>query len=100
MTDLATERARGDRATQLLENELLQEAFATIRDNLTAQWAASAYKEAEGREECYRMLHALNEVERHLHSVVETGRMAAAQIDDEERVKQRLARIHPYHGKA
>lgn len=90
MTD-TTEREiqRGERARQLLQDELLQEAFATIEKGLTEQWQNSPVRDKEAREKLWLTLRCLKLVHGHLHSTLETGVMAKATLA--QRVGQKLS---------
>lgn len=90
--------ARGTRAEQLLENDLLNEAFTKIRENLHQQFEQSSANDAEGREEAWKMLKVISEVERHLKSVVHTGKIAKKEKEIEEEKQKRLKRVHPRFG--
>ena len=85
---LETEIRRGEHAAQLLNDELLQEAFATIEKELTNQWANSPARAADDREKLWLMLKLLSRVQLHLQSTLETGQIAQATLG--ERVGARL----------
>lgn len=76
---LLQEISRGVKAKQLMENPLLQEAFQTIRSNLHDKFEGSKDGDSQARERIWMMLKVVNEVERHLETVVDTGRMAEQQ---------------------
>lgn len=76
---LTADMGRGARAEALLRDELLQEAFTTIDDNVVALWREAQTPEA--REQQWRVLHALRLVKRYLESVVKDGRLAQAELD-------------------
>ena len=64
------------RAKALLDDELLNEAFGTLRTELMDRWENSASTEAEAREAIWLGLQLLARVRRHLESIVMTGEMA------------------------
>jgi hypothetical protein len=84
------EIARGERALQVLREPLLQEAVIEIERELTEQWQNSPVRDVEGREKLYLTLLCLKKVQRHLESVVETGKVAQATLA--QRVGQSLSR--------
>ena len=90
--------ARGERAQALLDNDLLNEAFGKIRSNLHEQFEKSSAKDTEGREEAWKMLKVISEVERHLKSVIHTGKLAKAEKEMESEKQARLKRVHPRYG--
>ena len=67
---------RLQRAQALLNDELLTEAFDTLRTELMDRWENSASNEVEARESIWLGLQLLARVRRHIHSIIETGEMA------------------------
>lgn len=68
--------ARGDRAEQLLNDDLYNECFDTVEVNLRKRWEATSYKDEMERENIWRMLKALGMVRTQLQSVAQTGQVA------------------------
>tara|TARA_R100000306_G_C4255400_1_gene82575 strand:+ start:181 stop:429 length:249 start_codon:yes stop_codon:yes gene_type:complete len=67
---------RLQRAQALANDELLTEAFDTLRTELLDRWQNSASNEVEARESIWLGLQLLTRVRRHIHSIIETGEMA------------------------
>jgi len=67
---------RLQRAQALVNDELLNEAFDTLRTELMDRWENSASTEVEARESIWLGLQLLARVRRHIHSIIETGKMA------------------------
>ena len=67
---------RLQRAQALVNDELLNEAFDTLRTELMDRWENSASSEVEARESIWLGLQLLARVRRHIHSIIETGEMA------------------------
>ena len=86
---LRAEASRGQRAAQLLADELIQEAFALLRERYTAEWAGSPARDSEGREKLWLMLKCLNAVDAHLNEALTTGKMASVQLEQERTRLQR-----------
>jgi len=74
------ESRRGEQARRLLDDPLLQEAFATVETNLRDAWSATADDAAAERERLWLMLKLLGRVRAHLTSVLETGQLADGQL--------------------
>ena len=74
--NLEDEQRRGRAADQLLENPLLIEAFATIEQEIQAEWTGSKAKDADAREKLWLMLKLLGRVKAHVQQVSLTGQMA------------------------
>jgi hypothetical protein len=76
------ESRRGEQAKRLLEDPLLQEAFATVDGALRDAWAATADDAAPQRERLWLMLKLLRRVRAHMIDVVQTGKLADGQLVD------------------
>lgn len=74
----------GRQAEYLLEHPIYQQAIATLRSEITQQWATSPARDAEGRERLWVMLKLLDRIQGHITSIAETGKMAKKQIADVE----------------
>ena len=66
---------RLQRAQSLVNDELLSEAFETLRTELMNRWENSASNENEARESIWLGLQLLSRIRLHLHSIIETGEM-------------------------
>jgi len=64
------------RAEALLNDELLNEAFETIKTELMDRWENSASNEEDAREAIWLGLQLLTRVRRHLESILMTQEMA------------------------
>lgn len=87
---LRNEAARGMRANELMSDELLVEAFTTLENRLTQEWANSPVRDSEGRERIWVMQKLLKNVEDHLREIATTGKMAALQLDQERTILQKM----------
>ncbi len=74
------ESRRGEQARRLLEDPLLQEAFATVEAALRDAWVATADDASGERERIWLQLKLLGRVRSHLSEVLETGKLADRQI--------------------
>lgn len=79
---LSQDAARATRAKHLLENELLQEAFASLRAQYSADLMNTTVDQQGARERLYLAHRIVGEVERHLMIVVNDGKLAARQLKD------------------
>ena len=71
MSDLQRE----EKAQNLLNNELFQEAFEVLRKDLMDRWSASGSTELEARESIWLAMRLLDRLYGHITSIVETGHM-------------------------
>jgi len=72
---------RANEAKELLENPLLEEAFAQMESAYLADWRSSGLPDLEERERVWLAIKVLEEVKRHLRVVVENGVIAKRDID-------------------
>ncbi len=72
---------RANEAKELLENPLLEEAFAQMEAAYLADWRSSGLADLEERERVWLAIKVLEEVKRHLRVVVENGVIAKRDID-------------------
>jgi len=77
---LEQESRRGEQVRRLLEDPLLQEAFAAVDGALREAWAASAGDAADERERLWLMLKMLGRVRAHMIDALETGKLADEQL--------------------
>ena len=71
MSDLQRE----EKAQNLLNNELFNEAFDVIKQDLMNRWSASGSRELEARESIWLAMRLLDRIYGHIKSIVETGHM-------------------------
>jgi hypothetical protein len=74
--------ARALRAQQLLEDELLSEAFAGLEENYTAAWRASSIDDVAAREKLFLAINIVGKVRDHLSAIVANGKLAQAQLKE------------------
>ena len=70
-----TDQHREERANNLLNNELFNEAFEILRKDLMDRWSASGSSELESRESIWLAMRLLDKLYGHITSIVETGHM-------------------------
>ena len=79
---LAGATARAVRARELLDNELLSEAFGELEDSYTAAWRATTIDDAGAREKLFLAINIVGKVRDHLTAVVTNGKLAQAELKD------------------
>jgi hypothetical protein len=73
---LQDESQRGERARLLLADELYNEAFDTLKQELMTAWQDSPARDASGRETLWLSVKLLGQLRQHIQSVMETGALA------------------------
>lgn len=78
-----------DRAREVLDNEAFQQAFADIKQEITEQWMQSPARDGDGRERLFLMLKMLEKVEGCLKSSLDSGKLAAKELEYQESMAQK-----------
>ena len=66
---------REEHAKRLLSDELFNEAFDVLKEDLMSRWNASGSSELEARESIWLAMRLLDKLYSHITSIVETGHM-------------------------
>lgn len=94
---LHRDAGRALRAANLLENELLTEAFAKLETAYIEAWRSSPAKDTDGREKLFLAINVVGKVRDHLTAIVTNGKLAQAELNalaaNEERRKKRFGII-------
>ncbi|HEY7246258.1 MAG TPA: hypothetical protein VH678_20485 [Xanthobacteraceae bacterium] len=71
---------RGVRAEALLNDELLQESFATLDANYVQAWRTAPVRDVEMREKLWQAVNIVGKVKEHLTKIVNDGKLAQADL--------------------
>jgi hypothetical protein len=85
--------ARAVRAQELLDNELLTEAFGGLEENYTAAWRASVIEDISAREKLFLAINIVGKVRDHLSAIVANGKLAQAELKDLAQTAERRRRF-------
>jgi len=85
--------AKALRAQDLLDNELLAEAFRNLEDGYTAAWRATGIDEAGAREKLFLAINIVGKVRDHLTAVVTNGKLAQAELKELAQAAERRKRF-------
>lgn len=86
---LKSEVARAERANELLNDELMVEAFQTLTNRFAEEWANSPVRDSEGRERIWLMQKLLKSVGDHLREIAQTGKLASLQLHQHQTMLQK-----------
>ena len=86
-TKLQQDINKGNRAQLLLEDPILKEAFEVMEREMVEAWAASPARDVNGRENAFKMVHAIRKTRDLLRSYVSNGKLADAEIRAALRLK-------------
>ena len=77
------EISRSNEAKQILESKLFQESMETLKKIYSeALLEKTGAKESDTREKLWIAYNVVGKVEQHLQTVIETGKLAAKQLED------------------
>ena len=76
------ELRRADEAKRLLDNPLFKEAFTIIREELIKHLLNTRVAEEMERDRLYITIKALDLVQQHIQSVLETGKLAEKEQEE------------------
>jgi hypothetical protein len=90
---LDQDAAKAFRAQELLDNELLTEAFKGLEDNYTAAWRATKIDDVAAREKLFLAINIVGKVRDHLAAMVANGKLAQAELKELAQVAERRKRF-------
>ncbi len=79
----------GNRAKEILDNEVFIQVFADIEQELFDAWKQSPARDQEGRERIHQYQSMLQKVKTHLVSTMETGKLAQLDIQHSQSLLER-----------
>jgi uncharacterized protein YcaQ len=71
----------GERARQLIGDELLQRILSELEDQYLEDWKKTALKDTEGREKAWFAVKAIDDIRTQFRVIVERGSLAAASLE-------------------
>ncbi|WP_298255850.1 hypothetical protein [Bradyrhizobium sp.] len=92
-TQLGEAAAQALRAKNLLDNELLSEAFKSLEDSYAAAWRATGIDDVAAREKLFLAINIVGKVRDHLSSIVAGGKLAQAELKELARTAERRKRF-------
>ena len=72
---------RGEQAAQILDNPIYQEALQKVKDSIIASMANSPLGDEKTHNRLVIALQLLNQINKQLTDVMQTGKLAAIQTD-------------------
>lgn len=85
---LEAELSKGLRAKQFIESEIYKDAFHKVRQGILDTWAESPIRDTEGQHELRLMLKLMDDINSNIVSMINTGKMAEKQIEQESKAKE------------
>lgn len=85
--------AKALRAQELLDNELLSEAFAGLEEDYIAAWRATTIDDLSGREKLFLAINVVGKVRGHLAAIIANGKLAQAELKELAQIVERRKRF-------
>ena len=85
---LGIKQERGARAEVLLRDELLTEAFDSLKAEYIRTWATTSVKEQDARERLWMAVNIIGKVQDHLKKMAADGRIATKDLSAIEYLKR------------
>ena len=79
----------GQRAKEILDNEVFKQVFIDCKNEITDQWKNSPARDEQGREKLWLMLSLANKLESMIKTTLETGRLSLLELDHRKSVAER-----------
>ena len=92
-TRLNEAAGKARRAQDLLDNELLSEAFKGLEDSYTSAWRSTAIDDVAAREKLFLAINIVGKVRDHLATIVTNGKLARAELKELARTAERRKRF-------
>jgi hypothetical protein len=86
MDNELNEVKRGEQAAQVLDNPLFQESVEKVREGIIRSMATSPLGDSETHNRLVIAMQLLNQIEKQLTDVIQTGKMAAIQTDNKFKI--------------
>ena len=83
----------GQRAKEILDNEVFQKVFVDCRNEITDQWKNSPARDEQGREKLWLMLSLANKLESMIKTTLETGKLANLEMQHRQSVAERAKQL-------
>jgi hypothetical protein len=81
-----TEIKRGEQASQVLDNPLFKESVEKVREGIIRSMSTSPLGDSETHNRLVIAMQLLNQIEKQLTDVMQTGKMAAIQTDNKFKI--------------
>lgn len=78
--ELTKKQARGQRAEELLRNELLRDTLKKLEEEYTEAWKQTHFKDDDARQRLWQAVQIVRKVTEHLTKLVTDGKIATKDL--------------------
>ena len=93
MNDPERDVNRAARASRLIADELLKEAFETLERDYLEAWRGTGARDTDARERLWQAIQVVGKVRAHLDRVVADGKLAQAELNAVAKLGERKKRF-------
>lgn len=79
----------GNRAKEVIENEVFQRVMADMKKEIIEQWQNSPARDQDGREKLWNLLKLTEKLEIMLQQTLDSGKLAMAELQHKESMAER-----------
>jgi hypothetical protein len=90
---LSIAQGRASRAQNLLNDDMLTEAFKTLEEAYTQAWRSTLVEDVGAREKLFLAVNIVGKVRDHLEKVLMNGKLAAAELKQIAETAERKKRF-------
>jgi hypothetical protein len=90
---LRIDASRATKAQQLVDNELLQEAFAGLEAAYIEAWRTTGVMATNEREKLFIAINVVGKVKQHLATILSDGKLAAKELENLTKEAERKKRF-------
>lgn len=84
--DLIEKVGKGRKALEILDNEIMKEAFEALESHYINEWKSSKIDDEVKREKAYARMSVLADFKAQLQSYVDTGKIASKQLEKSTKI--------------
>lgn len=86
MSDKIEQVGKGRKASEILDNDVIKEAFAVLEEAYINDWKTSKVDDVVKREKAYARMSVLFDFRAQLQSFVDTGKIAGKQLEKSTKI--------------
>jgi len=72
--------SKGMRAQELLQNEILQEVFQTLKNDYIEKWKTTSARDSDARERLWQAVNIVDLVKDHIRYIVDKGKLSTKEL--------------------
>ena len=87
---------KGNRADELLNNEVFKDALANLRNAIVAKWQECPVRDVEAQHELKLMTKLLTDLEANIRVFIQDGQMAVFEINEQRKRDEQRRKVQRF----